>query len=754
MDAELVHSFLTEARELLEGAEHSLVDLQARLAHEEVEDKSALDSVNLAFRMFHSLKGGAAFLNLNNIADVTHKAESLLDILRSGAMGSCAETLDVVLRAADFVGMLLVRAEQSGSDTGYEAQVAVMSDELSAYTSKLSALSTANAVETPIEGATLDIPFFSITSEMTDRFVKESQEKLDQLEQLGMALERSRGNADEVDEFLRLIHSFKGNCGFLGYGEMEKLSHRLEAIFESVRDSDMPFANQLSSLTLKTLDTLKSGVACVAEGRSVVMINADGLLESLERVISSSAGVDESSTLLGDILVSKGLASEAAVQAALHQQEKPLGQLMVDMGYVEPSAVSEALKIQAERKGVQDHKPATSQDIRVSLAKLDSLMNLVGELVIAGAMAARRPDRKDFKIEDFESSALQLQRVTTELQEVVMDMRMVPVSGVFKKLIRVVHDISRKSGKKVKINFTGEDTEVDKTVIELLSDPLVHMIRNSLDHGVETPEERLANGKPETGVIHIEAKHEGGEVWITVSDDGRGLNRERILAKAISKGLIRGDGADIPDDNVFKQIFEPGFSTAEQVTEISGRGVGMDVVKGNIEKIKGRIEIRSEWGKGTSFIIHIPLTLAIIDGMLTRVGNSKHTIPMLSIRESFRPESCMITITPGGQELVRVREEIIPVLRLSDIYGGNGGTLRLEDGVLVVVETEGNLAALFVDELLGQNQTVIKALPHYLRNVRGVSSCTVLGDGEVSLILDIRKIVEMAMAQDEVEVLA
>lgn len=751
MDAELVQSFVTEARELLEGAEHALVELQARLAHERVEEKSALDSINLAFRMFHSLKGGAAFLNLNNIAEVTHKAESLLDMLRSGSMGSCAETLDIVLRAADFVGMLLARTEQSGSDAGDEAQVKAMTGDLSAFMSRLSA-----PKETLIEGATLDIPTFSITAEMTDRFVKESVEKLDQLEQLAMALERSRGNAEDVDEFLRLIHSFKGNCGFLGYGEMEKLSHRIEAIFESVRDKEMGFTNQVSHLALKTLDTLRSGVACVAEGRAVVMMNADGLLETLERAISSSAGVEEGSTLLGDILVSKGLASEDAVQAALSQQEKPLGQLMVDMGYVEPSAVSEALKIQAERKGKQDIKTSASQDIRVSLAKLDSLMNLVGELVIAGAMAARRPDRNDFKIEDFESSALQLQRVTTELQEVVMDMRMVPVSGVFKKLIRVVHDISKKSGKKVKINFTGEDTEVDKTVIELLSDPLVHMIRNSLDHGVETPEERLAKGKPETGVIHIEAKHEGGEVWITVSDDGRGLNRERILAKAMSKGLIRGDGSDVSDQNVFRQIFEPGFSTAEQVTEISGRGVGMDVVKGNIEKIKGRIEINSEWGKGTSFIIHIPLTLAIIDGMLTRVGHAKHTIPMLNIRESFRPESSMITITPGGQELVKVREEIIPVLRLSDVYSGNGGsgqTLRLEDGVLVVVETEGNLAALFVDELLGQNQTVIKALPVYLRNVRGVSSCTVLGDGEVSLILDIRKIVEMAMAQDDVEAL-
>ena len=286
----------------------------------------------------------------------------------------------------------------------------------------------------------------------------------------------------------------------------------------------------------------------------------------------------------------------------------------------------------------------------------------------------------------------------------------------------------------------GEETEVDKTVIEKISDPLVHIVRNAIDHGLEKPDVRLENGKPESGVVTIEARHESGEVWIIVSDDGAGMPRDVILAKAISKGLVEGDGADMRDEDVFKLVFEPGFSTAATVTEISGRGVGMDVVKKNIEKINGKVDIKSTLGKGSSFIMRIPLTMAIIEGMLVRVGRSTYNIPMLSIREAFRPVASQITLTPDNTEVVKLRDELIPVVRMHQLYNVPSDCQDLVDGIVVIVENDGTTAALFADEILGQQQTVVKGLSTYVGQPHGVSGCTILGDGSISLILDVATI--------------
>jgi len=294
----------------------------------------------------------------------------------------------------------------------------------------------------------------------------------------------------------------------------------------------------------------------------------------------------------------------------------------------------------------------------------------------------------------------------------------------------------------------GEETEVDKTMTEQIADPLLHMVRNSIDHGLESPEERVAAGKPETGKVMVEARYEGGEVWIIVSDDGKGLSREKIVSTAIEKGLYRGDPANLSDEEAYSFIFEPGFSTKETVSEISGRGVGMDVVKKNIEKLKGRITVRSRPGLGTSIYLQIPLTLAIIDGMLVRVGEARYTIPLLSIRESIRPLKTAITVTPDQQELVRIREELIPVIRLHKLHGKTPDFFNLDEGILVIVEDQGRKAALFIDDILGQQQTVIKGLSNYLNQAKGISGCTILGDGAVSLILDIGGLVEKAGRAD------
>jgi two-component system chemotaxis sensor kinase CheA len=310
-------------------------------------------------------------------------------------------------------------------------------------------------------------------------------------------------------------------------------------------------------------------------------------------------------------------------------------------------------------------------------------------------------------------------------------------------MIRLVHDLANKSGKKIELKLFGEETEVDKTVIEMITDPLVHLLRNSMDHGLEPPAERRAAGKTEKGTIELSARHEEGEVWITIEDDGRGLNREKILSKAREKGMITGDGAELSDKMVYSLIFQPGFSTADRITDISGRGVGMDVVKQNLEKIKGRIDVLSRAGRGTSINLRIPLTLGIIDGMLIRSGRVKCIVPLLAVREIFCPEANLITVTPECGEIVRVRGSFLPILRLHEIIKIEPDSTLLEDGVLIILEHQENRVCLFVDEILGQQQTVIKGLPHYLGQVRAASGCTILGDGEVCIILDVGNLVTM-----------
>jgi two-component system chemotaxis sensor kinase CheA len=388
---------------------------------------------------------------------------------------------------------------------------------------------------------------------------------------------------------------------------------------------------------------------------------------------------------------------------------------------------------------------AARNDIRVDLRKLDAMLDLVGELVIAEAMVTRHPVVWNAENESLERAVHQLRRVAGSLQDMATSVRMIPLAPTFRRMTRLVYDLSVKAGKLVDLILLGEETEVDRTVIERISDPLVHIIRNSIDHGIEPPDERRRLGKPETGRLTIEGHHEGGEVWIVITDDGRGLNRDAILNRAVSRGLVQGDGGELTDSQIFHFVFEPGFSTANQVTDISGRGFGMDVVKKNIEKLSGRIDIRTRPGEGTAVVLRIPLTLAIIDGMLVSSGDTRYIIPLLSIRESLRPEMAQIMATPDGQQMVKLRDELIPIVKLDQTFSRVKSSRNLTDGILMIVEGEdGDVVALFADELLGQQETVIKGLSGWLKKSRGVSGCTILGDGEVGLILEIGAIVRLA----------
>jgi two-component system chemotaxis sensor kinase CheA len=440
-----------------------------------------------------------------------------------------------------------------------------------------------------------------------------------------------------------------------------------------------------------------------------------------------------------------GAASEVDVHNALDLQEKPLGAILVEEGKARPEDVERALEIQ--KSAAATEKPQTEEfqrkEIRVDTAKLDRLFELVGELITAEAMVANSPDISGLKLDGFSKSFGRLNKISREIQETAMMIRMIPLDGLFHKMSRLVRDLSRKSGKPVDFRVSGQDTEMDKNVIEQVSDPLVHILRNAIDHGLEAPGARLAAGKPEAGSVHLHAKYEGSEIWISVSDDGGGLDRARILAKAAEKGMLQGDPALLPDEEVWQFIFEPGFSTAARVSDVSGRGVGMDVVKKNLERIRGRVDIRTEAGRGTEFILKIPLTMAIMDGITVRCGQGYYSLPLGDILEFFQAQPGQICSAEGGEEAINLRGEVLPLVRLGEVFSLGGASLDPLSGILIVVQGAGRKVCLLIDEVVGNQQIVVKSLSEYLGKVEGISGCSILGNGTVSFIIDTGKLMAM-----------
>ncbi len=745
---EIIQEFVTESRDMIEQLEPAIIEL----GHD-----SDPETMNAIFRLFHSMKGSAGFLEFDHLTRVAHAAESLLDLIRNNEIELQPEHVTLFCAACDFSKDALDAVEANYSDDPMSGAA----DKISAQLEQAihgpteqkpdppGAAESAPGQEAPAEtlpakatvAPELILPEMEITEEMRSSFVQESNDLLQYAEQGLLAWGEHPEDADSIGDIFRNIHSFKGNCGFFGFAHLEKLSHQMENVLDRVKSGSKLAVDNPTDQLLATLDLLQQGLNNIAEGKEDHIENIDSHLDDLKNLMAP---------LLGDLLVEEGV-DKMAISSAVETQKKPVGEILLQQGSATPEQVAKALKRQQESseeakskaKPVSRSKvPAKRQDIRVELGKLDNLINLIGEMVIAENMLIHNPDLKGMELENFGKAAQHMSKLVRELQEMAMSIRMIPVSGLFRRMIRLVHDISVKAGKKVDLQLIGEETEIDKTVIETITDPLVHLLRNSLDHGLEVPSERIAAGKQEKGTIKLSARHEEGEVWVTIEDDGRGLNREKLLEKAISKGLIEGDGTDLTEKQIHNLIFAPGFSTAAQVTDISGRGVGMDVVKRNLEKIKGKIDITSKFGQGTRINLRIPLTLAIIDGMMVRVGTTTCIVPTLSILEAYRPEMDQITITPDGAELARVRENFFPIVRLHEILNKKPDSPQLSDGILIVLEYQDSRFCLFIDEILGQQQTVIKGLSDFIGNVPGVSGCTILGDGGVSLILDVGTLVE------------
>lgn len=390
------------------------------------------------------------------------------------------------------------------------------------------------------------------------------------------------------------------------------------------------------------------------------------------------------------------------------------------------------------------HKENASANVQsiisVNVEKLDKLMDLVGEMVIAEAMVTQNPELVELGIESFQKSSRQLHKITSELQDMVMAIRMVPLSTTFTKMNRIMRDMSKKLGKDVELKVIGEETEVDKNIIEHISDPLMHIIRNSIDHGIEENEERVRKGKERVGTVTLEAKNSGSDVLVIIKDDGKGLQKEKIIQKAKENGILEKNENDMTDKEIYNLILLPGFSTKEKITEFSGRGVGMDVVLKNLESVGGSVSVDSILGKGTTITLKIPLTLAIIDGMNIKVGDSRYTIPLITIKESFRPTINECFKDPDDNEMIMVRGQCYPILRIHELYKVHTKIKSFHEGILIMVEQDEKIICLFADELIGQQQVVVKSLPHYINNIkkiRGLAGCTLLGNGSISLILDI-----------------
>jgi len=730
---EIIHEFSTEVRDLLEQLEPSILDLEKVCNNELDQDSPEItEALNNIFRLFHSVKGSSGFLQLNNITETAHVAESLLDRLRTGSLGIVPGYIDLLCGACDFTHDALDYLDKHLDDEGMADKAKGLIDNFERILSGDAlpqTLGVEGKSEEPEESAQEDEqpPQIDLEQEpdnlknpkVVEFFLQEAHELMQTIEQDLLDWIKTPDDKDLMNKLFGNIHSFKGNCGFMNLADPERLSHSMETLLEGVINGLEVDRTEVADMMLSHLTAFREVLDDIADGGQGRIIGLNERLAPINEFIA-----------LDDEIEEKPAGSRAK-----------LGEILIEEGFVSPEELKSALETQKTKR------PAVKkQDIRVNLGKLDTLITLIGELVIAENMLINNPDLAGMELENFSRAAQQMSKLVNELQEMATAIRMIPVAGVFSRMNRLVHDLARKSEKKIDLQIFGESTEVDKSVIENVVDPLTHLIRNAVDHGLESPEERLAAGKTETGVIRLSASHEEGDVMVVIKDDGRGLNREKIIATAIKRGLIEDDGSQLSDRQVHNLLFTPGFSTAEKITEISGRGVGMDVVLQNLKNIRGNVQIKSKQGAGTTVMMRIPLTMAIIDGMMVRVGTSLFIIPILSIRESICPAPDSITVTPDGQELVRIRDHLYPVVRLHAAYDLTPDNYELGKGILVVVEAQGRNVCVFVDEIVGQQQTVIKGLSDFIiktGNVKGVSGCTILGDGNVCLILDTHALVEL-----------
>lgn len=630
-----------------------------------------------------------------------------------------------------------------------------------------------------------------------EMYIFETMHLLEQLEDSILRSEKNNNFNDEMDEIFRIMHTLKGNSAMMMFNNIAALSHSLEDMFDSLRKNKSGNINfsKITDLVLSGMDFIKEEISKIendqkADGNADELINkirsglegnsedkakdenkqaayaaviffqegclmenirAFALLRNLEETVFVSKLIpkdisenNESSEIIKSEGFKVWFKTDKSYEEIKGIFEKTAFVDQINLEQVSQETEESSGEKQEKKEVIKKSITPHANVLSVKVENLDMLMDLVGELVVSESMVSKNPDLEGLKLDNFNKAARQLRKIINDLQDTVMSTRMVSISGTFKKMNRIVRDMNKNLGKDVELDLIGEDTEVDKNIIEQISDPLMHLIRNSMDHGIESPDERKAINKPAKGKITLEAKNDGGDVWIYVKDDGKGLNRDKIYNKAIKAGITSKLIDELTDKDIFSFILMPGFSTKEEVSEYSGRGVGMDVVAKNIESIRGTMYIDSKKNMGTTISVKIPLTLAIIDGMIIKVGTSSYTIPTISIKESFKAKEKDLITDPDGNEMIMVRGECHKIIRIHKAYKAETAVTNLLEGIMIMVE-DGRKGSycLFADALIGQQQVVIKALPNYIKKVKGLAGCTLLGDGNISLIIDISAIANL-----------
>ncbi len=581
--------------------------------------------------------------------------------------------------------------------------------------------------------------------EIMGDFVLESLENLSTIEISLIDLEQDPSDVETINAIFRPFHTIKGVSSFLNLESINKLAHSAENLLDHARNRAIQIDADIIDIVLESVDMLKNMIQNVQralESGSAIddNINTVDLTQRIEALNTRASNTEEKP--LGEILMESGSVSPEDIEASLERQkeepEKKIGEILVEQRKIDSKTVISGLREQKKFKHGQ-----IDLQVKVDTKKLDNLVDLTGELVINQAMLKQNDTIVLASDQKLYHTMNQLTQITSGLQKTAMAMRMVPIIATFQKMVRLVRDLAKNSGKEVALEMSGENTEIDRNVVEELYEPMVHMIRNAVDHGIESVEDRENVGKKKNGTINLRAYQRGSNIIIEIEDDGRGLNKDRILGKAKSKNLITDD-MKLTDSEIYNMIFHAGFSTAKTVTDVSGRGVGMDVVKKAIEKLRGRVEIDSRPGQGSKFVISLPLTLAIIEGMLVRVGHDKYIIPTLAIRESFRPEKDQYFTIKQKGEMILSRGSLIPLIRLDQIFSVKGDAEKPWEGLVVTVENDGEQRCLLLDELLGKEEVVIKSIGQYMKSIKGIAGGAILGDGRVGLILDISGIFDIA----------
>jgi two-component system chemotaxis sensor kinase CheA len=571
----------------------------------------------------------------------------------------------------------------------------------------------------------LDTLKMIISPEIVSQFVEEANELLDSVEQNLLALEKNSSSKELVQSTFRSIHTLKGNAGFMEYTDIVSICHKAESFLDILRSGTIQADSEQISLLFKVVDSLRYAIENLTHKHTPIVAGKIGLIELMEKVFKLKNKNSGSAEISGS--KNKNGKKDNKTKA------KNIS-----------SSLDDNKQDEKKDKSINNGKNETSEFIRLNVNKLNRMMDLVGEIVISESMVSQHPDLSVIESQSLEKSIRNHQKNVSELQELATSMRMIRLSGLFSKMRRLVRDTSNKHNKRIELTISGDDTEVDRSVIEHISDPLVHLIRNSIDHGIEPGKDRKNKGKSVVGQIVLSAKRVGGEIWIEINDDGAGLDRDKILAIAKKKDLISENENNPSYENIRHLIFAPGFTTSEEITDISGRGVGLDVVLRNIEEIRGRVDVESKPGKGTKFTLKIPLTTAIIDGMIMRVYDSIYAIPIQDIKQSVHmTKSGMIDLVEG-QEVLHVRDKLIPILRLQELHHIEAEKQKTEEGIVVVAENSGKEVGFLVDDIVGQQQLVIKPLSRYTGNIAGISGCSVLGNGDICLILDLATLVKIA----------